>query len=153
MLTIAVDNAYGFDEPTQQTVYTHEPAGPSMAGPSTIPLPLLPFQQPSHLPATFAGPRFTSFPVPTTSWRKCLFYLRTGRDCLPTLLAPSPPSVSYPDAGNYSSGSYNQPLAAPELRGEWPYQTPVGKGKARATAQLPSPYPQSSGNPSEQTSS
>lgn len=150
MLTTVVDNAYGFNGPTQQTVYTHEPAGPSMAGPSTTPLPLLPYQQPSHLPATFSGPTSTSVPVPAAFWRKCLFYLRSGHDCLPTVSAPSPPSVSYLNAGNYSSGPYDQPLAAPELRSEWPYQTPVGKGKARAVAQLPSPYSPWSGESSEQ---
>ena len=147
MLTTVVDGTYGLSALGQQPVYTPDYAGSSTVDPSTIPVPFPSTQLPSHFSATLAGPRLTPSPVPSLSWGKCLFYLQSRRDCLPTPLAPPPPSTSYPD--NCRPGLYDQPLAMPDTRGKWPYQIPVGKGKTRAAAQPCPTRPPSAGNTSE----
>jgi len=149
MLTTAVDNTYAFGALGQQSAYMPDYAGPFAPGPSMVPVPLPFAQLPSDFPATFAGPRLTLSPVPTLSGGKCLFYLRSRRNCLPTPLASPPPSTSYLDPDNCRPGLYDQPLATPDTRGEWPYRIPVCKGKTRAAAQPYPTHPSSAGTTSE----
>ena len=149
ILTTVRDGTYGFCALRQQPVYMPDYAGPSTAGPSTVPVSLPSAQLPSPFPASFAGPRFTPSPVPTLSWRKCLLYLQLRRDCLPTPSVSPPPSASYLEPDNCRSGLHDQPLAAPETSGKWPYQIPVGKGKGRATVRPSLTHPSSAGNTSE----
>ena len=132
--------------------YTNVPeyAGPSVAGPSTVPYHIHSAQLPSLLPATFSGPTTSPSPVPTLSWgRKCLSYFRSRLDCLPARLESPPPVETYAAVRDYRSAMYDQPLTAPDLCDQWPYPTSVDKGKARATDHILPTLPSPTGNASK----
>ena len=123
------------DAHTHHLVNVSECQQPSMAGPSTVNLPVLP---PSLPPATPAGPTAIPYPPAAPYWGcKCLLRLRSRFECLPARLDSPLPTTSSIAAGSHRSGMYDQLQSAPNSSDQWPRPISVGKGKARATEYVP----------------